>query len=308
MQPGARFALVGARSDTIRIDERVEGDGDGYWLYWVGNVGWALSHPVARIHDVVARDTRSAALYETTGTVMLVEAVEERGAPSPRLAYRDVPAGSRRVVFTDACVFTASDAEVHALRATPEAIAMDAVDLAASPRQLAVIDPLGVTWFDEAGRFEMRTKLSEPTAIAYDARSKGWLLAADGDVLQLHEPGRALELVARGVGLVSRLRRGPRAIYAFAEGTLHEITDTGAHAIAAYAGGWADFDAGWQDLHVDEGNGVARFYVDTPCGCRTRTIRSARAGATRDPDGILISRQRQSCPVCGHEWMVDVAG
>ncbi|MBA3817679.1 MAG: hypothetical protein H0X17_02210 [Deltaproteobacteria bacterium] len=264
MQPGARFALVGARSDSIRIDERVESDGGSHWSYWVGNVGWALTHPVVRLHDVAAREAHSAAVYDTTGATLLVEAVDERGAPSPRLAYREIPAGSKRVVFTDACVVVASDAEVHALRATPETIAMDAVDLAASRRQLAVIDPLGVTWFDQAGRFETRTKLSEPTAIAYDARSKGWLLAADGDVLELHEPGRAPELVARGVGLVSRLRRGPRAIYALAEGTLHEITDAGTRAIAAYAAGWSDFDAGWQDLHVDEGHGVARFDVDPP--------------------------------------------
>ena len=270
MQPGARFAI----GNDLGYAVNREGDGvrrGGIELY-IGNIGRAMDHEATEIFDVTCRGgDRFAMVYDSIvqGSLLL-----EASASSVDVTLMHaVPPRTRRVAMTDERWYVASDAEVHVLvhRTDPalDLIALDPIDIAASPTLLCVVEPRGLAWFDRDGRVVARRALASPTAAVYDVLADGWLVAADGDVLQLATPTAEPVILARGVGLATRIRRDANALYATTtDGELVEVlgisdgpTSNAPRVVAAFAPGWTQFDARFE-LYIDEGGGPHRFVAD----------------------------------------------
>jgi hypothetical protein len=281
VQPGARFAAQLSTSSDRSVctlsDLEPNGRRAGGATIYIGGIGRTLDHEATVVHDITrvvgAADERFAALYDTTdGETILLEVANETVDIA---LLRPVPHGMRRIVATRERWYVASDAEVHALthRRAPtlDLIAVDAIDLAVASvagerAMLCVADARGLTWFDHDGAVVERRAVTSPTAIAGDALAGGWLVAADGDVLQFASPTASPVVLARRVGMATRIRRDVDALYASLEGgelvAVHGIrhgpTDAKARTIAAFARGFTALDAGFA-LFVDDGSGPRRF-------------------------------------------------
>jgi hypothetical protein len=305
----AQLSTSSDRSVCTLSDLEPNGRRAGSVIVYVGGIGRTLDHEASAVHDVTrvvatapaqldeqftseerfaaATDERFAALYDTLdGETMLLEVANETVDIS---LLRPVPRGVRRVVASSERWYVASDAEVHVIThrtaAALDLIAVDAIDLAVARvagggrgdgrgrgarAMLCVVDARGLTWFDHDGAVINRRAVGSPTAIVGDALAGGWLVAADGDVLQFASPSSSPVVLARDVGLVTRLRRDVDALYASLEtgelvevrGIRHGATDSKPRTIAAFARGFTEFDAAFA-LFVDDGGGPRRFADET---------------------------------------------
>lgn len=321
MQRGATFVLGSNLAQLYR-------DEDGVTLH-IDPFAQRFDHHATELHDITwcprarADDpddpdreggdlARYAALYTTgSGEPMLVEAVRERGVQVTML--REAPAGARRVAMTYGRWYVAGDAEVHVLRERTgrfRLLSLDAVDLAASHVLVCIADDRGVTWFDRGDQVVARRALGSPTAIAYDGRIDGWLVATDGDVLQLASPDAPPVVLARGIGLASRIRRDLDAVYGLVGDELREVvgvrhgpTTNAPATIARRPTDFVDFDTRFElQILTAEGWRPQRFYRDVPCRCRVRTVETLESWSERRPDNSYDHHERHRCPQCGREW------
>ena len=248
MQRGASFQV-----DIASAAYRLRRDPDHLTLQ-IGGYSQAFDHQAEEIHDVTMSNGRVIGIYVAEGgQTMLVGGERIHGKVQVTL-MRAVPATVHRVAATLGRWWLAGDDELHALewhRGPLELVTLDALDLAASQTELGVVDERGLTWFDDNGRVLHRRALGSPTAIAYDTLANAWLVACDDDVLQLADPRAEPVVLARGVGLVTRVRRDLDALYAMRDdgvlvavtGIRHGPSTQTPQVIATYPAGFSDFDA-----------------------------------------------------------------
>ena len=309
MQAGASFV-------TSARDVCALGDDGARTVVWVGSVGQTLDHQALEVRDHACRGDRFFALYETLDDTVLLELTRDETDLQATM-IRQCPRAAHRVAVTAERWYVASDGEIHAIadRTAPfELLAVDAIDMAASPSELCVLDERGVTWFASNGEVIARRLIASPTAVMFDELARGWLVVADGDVLQFADPNAAPLVFARGVGLATRVRREVDALFVVVGGELLEVpgirdgaTTAAPRVVGSYAPDWSDFDAHFH-LYVDEGAGPRRFYAPVPCKCRTRTyeVIDSHRGPRREGTNDHVEVRR--CPVCGAEWDEWIAG
>jgi hypothetical protein len=281
-----------------------------YVALQIGNQSQAFDHRATALYDLTTCDDRIVAAYlAEAGETLLIEATD-MGGPQVTMV-REVPAGTRRIAVTKSRWYVASEREVHVFPtrfAEPELLSLDPVDLAASDSAVCVLAPRGATWFDHDARVLHRRLLASPSAVAYDRLSDTWLIAADGDVLQLAAPSAEPVVLVRGIGLASRVRRDVDTLYASVAGVLHEArgirngpTTNAPTAIATFRPG-EQFDA-YDRLFIGTSVGAGPFYAEPPCKCRVRPweVVSLRSESFPDSsDWCEVFR----CSRCGHEWTV----
>lgn len=305
MNSGASF-VVGKR-DIARLANR-----DDKAMVWVGRVGQQLDHDASDVFDVTACGERYLGLYMSDVERLMVEVQFGADRSIEVGMVRSCPSrGAKRVAMTAERWYVASDGEVHALAGRTagfELLSVDAIDIAASPELVCVLDDRGVAWFDARNALVARRSLASPTALAWDDLAKGWLVVDAGDVVQVASPTAEAVVLARGVGLATRVRRDRDALYVASNGELLEVvgvrqgpTTSAPNAIASYAVGWQEFDAYWE-LFVDDGDGPKPFFADLDCRCRVRHYEVVDRWTQRTGDGGYDHHERQRCPRCGHTW------
>lgn len=307
MQPGASFAIDGA-CGVCRLSTA------GGFAMQIGNHTQQFDHAADEISDLSTCDARVVGLYVAEGgQTLLVQGELVRRRVHVTMT-RPVPASVRRVAVTRGRWWLAGDDELHAIdehTGPLELVTMDAIDMAASLTELCVVDERGLTWFDDRCKVVHRQSLDAPTAVMHDARGGGWIIAAGGDVLQLADARATPVVLARDVGLVTRVRRDFDTLYAMCDsgelvevmGIRHGPTTNEARVIATYPPGFAQFDA-YERLWVHAPDSVFPrwFYVQTECGCRTRTVQLVDEWSERGGDATDERYQRVRCPICRTEW------